>query len=70
MDVGTSGAGEGISIRGINYPTNSIGGLGGEMAVGGVVGTTGLLREGVFYHDVMRKNGRSQYVTSRAGHRA
>ena len=32
----------------INHTTNSIGGIGGEMAVGGVVGTADPFRQGVF----------------------
>ena len=59
MKMRTSGAGEGISMCKINHTTNAIGGIDGEMAVGDVVGTTGPLRHGVFYHDVIRQNGRS-----------
>ena len=53
------GAGEDISTCKINHTADSIGGIGGEMTVGGVMGTTGPLCRGVFYHGDIRKIGRS-----------
>ena len=59
MMAGTSGAGEGVLVCDINHTATFTIGIGGEMAVGGVVGTADPLRQGVFYHDVTRQNGRS-----------
>ena len=49
--AGTSGAGEGVSVCDINHAATFTIWIGGEVAVGGVMGTAAPLRQGVFYHD-------------------
>ena len=63
MEVGTSSTGEGVSMREINHATSSIGGIGGEMAVSGVVGTT-VRFVGAFFIMGIQQNGRSCSMAS------